>query len=301
MKLPWLKRRLSESTVIAVALVVAAGCARRVLCVAEGSFISTPHGSVAIESLRLGDALTVVSQDGSFHQGFVTAMLSSVTNEWIVLWVQGGGAPLRVTAPHQIRTPRGWRKAGTLVVGDSIVTHKGIRAIDSLIVVSGEVRVFDIDVEPHHAFIADGVIVHNKSIAEPPRPLRVDVIGNWSGVMDEGTSYAQLEVDSLVGVFAMTHWWGSSNNIMTTMYRIPSWRLDSFHLSMPLISVQNPSDTLELKGMAYDDRSGYIKHLDLSIVGRSSSRVYLYPDDVAMQTIDSARARLRRYREKGRN
>jgi len=74
------------------------------------------------------------------------------------------GRELRATRNHPVRTPEGWRPAGELSAGDLVVTVGGdataTTRVDTISEVSSEL-VFDIEVPETHAFVANGVVVHN--------------------------------------------------------------------------------------------------------------------------------------------
>lgn len=75
------------------------------------------------------------------------------------------GSTLRATDNHPIATPSGWRRAGTLAPGDEVTILVDATTVATSVVESisdlGAELVFDIEVPETHAFVADGVIVHN--------------------------------------------------------------------------------------------------------------------------------------------
>ena len=89
-----------------------------------------------------------------------------------------GGRTLRCSVDHAILTPDGWRKAGELAVGDTVLTADTLpRPIaaavpDPIVAVDddGEEMTYDLSVEgPWHNFLADGIVVHNSYNEESGR------------------------------------------------------------------------------------------------------------------------------------
>jgi len=85
------------------------------------------------------------------------------------------GKTFRCTPDHRIARPDGsWSEAGTLRVGDALVTNGTVMRRGGLVVVlpksseivdisdGGVVDVYDLSMEtPHHNFVVNGVVVHN--------------------------------------------------------------------------------------------------------------------------------------------
>jgi hypothetical protein len=92
------------------------------------------------------------------------------------------GTDLRATEWHPLATRKGWTKAGSLVVGQEVKVMHGWQAITSIHPDHGVVRVYDISIAPEANFIANGVIVHNKSVAASIAPSKFP--GTWTGVSD---------------------------------------------------------------------------------------------------------------------
>jgi hypothetical protein len=151
-------------------LFVGQGCG--LLCIAEGSSISTPTGHRLIEQLREGDAVHSVDvRTGVLVEARITAIRRSVRE---CMTLDMGGERLRCTPTHPIYDPdtdsyRGasdWVTSGATTVArvvDERVIHQ---AVTSVSVYAGLLEVFDLSVDgPHSNFIANGVVVHNKTPA----------------------------------------------------------------------------------------------------------------------------------------
>jgi hypothetical protein len=131
-------------------------------CVLEGELVDTPDGQRPIESLREGDRVLTSGPSGRREPGRIIARRESTARVWRELSLEGGSV-LRATAAHPVSTERGWFAAGKLSIGDRVHTRDGVRPISAIQERSGDVRVFDLSVEPNPTFFASGVLVHNKT------------------------------------------------------------------------------------------------------------------------------------------
>ncbi len=139
-------------------------------CVARGSRVWTPSGWRLIEELRVGDI--VLSYDpisGESFEGPVT-MTRAAKRETILVRI--GDAELAMTSDHPVYGPDEgvFANAGDWALGRRTrrwLLHEGrpvVTEVTSASIDGGVREVFDITVETaHHNFIAEGVLVHNKS------------------------------------------------------------------------------------------------------------------------------------------
>ncbi len=142
-------------------------------CVARGASVHVPGGRRRIEAIRVGDVVLAVDPETcTTHEGRVSAV-RSVERETLLLVFRGG--TLRLTSDHPVYCPRErvWAPAGDwgigarrhlLLVEDDETREVTVERAE----VRGEVReVFDLTVDhPLHNFVANGVLVHNKSPLE---------------------------------------------------------------------------------------------------------------------------------------
>ena len=145
------------------------GC--QFLCIAEGSLISTPTGRWRIEQLREGDEVySVDTRSGALVEVRVTAIRRGV-RECMSLELCGGER-LRCTPSHPIYHPDtdSYRVAGEWITHRPTTVARVVegrvigQAVTSVSAYAGLMEVFDLSVDgPHANFIADGVVVHNKS------------------------------------------------------------------------------------------------------------------------------------------
>ncbi len=210
-------------------LAISFGC-----CVKEGTLIDTPDGKVPVELIQVGQ--TVYSQDSAGRQveSRVTGVKKSLALSYLEIENESHGHPLCVTAWHPVKTPSGWTRAGSLSTGGSIQTKSGQHPIENIRLVPKICNVYDLSVEPHRNFIANGVVVHNKSIAAPAN--RDQIIDTWYAIYDraEQTSILryQFNEDGTV-MLERVYWYAGAEPRVTSIYR-GKWTLNRYTLSCEL-------------------------------------------------------------------
>lgn len=147
------------------------GCGPATSCVARGARVRTPKGERAIEDLAVGDEVLCVEPTTG---AVATARLVAVqraTRECVALRL--GDAALTLTSDHPVYCPDTgeWAPAGDWALGHRRhllrVEAAGVRvvAVQEVSTFDGLHEVFDLTVDhPLHNFVANGVLVHNKSI-----------------------------------------------------------------------------------------------------------------------------------------
>lgn len=128
-------------------------------CVAEGTAIATPAGSVAVEALEVGDEVWSWDLDrGERVTATVDEIRTGLRDD--TLWL---GELLRVTPEHPVYAGGAWIPAGAVDPSTPMMGPDGdaiaLRARPSA---AGAVRVFDLTVARPHNFFAGGLLVHNK-------------------------------------------------------------------------------------------------------------------------------------------
>lgn len=158
-------KRLLMGTALAGAL----GCGP-ILCVARGAKIRTPRGLRFIEDIAEGDdVLCADPEKGQLVAAKVTVVRGS-RRECVTLGL--GDIELTVTSDHPLYCPRTkeWAPAGDWALGKR--THLlrisderfAVVAVEQTLTYAGVHDVFDLTVDhPLHNFIANEVLVHNKS------------------------------------------------------------------------------------------------------------------------------------------
>ena len=158
-------------------------------CVLAGTAIETPGGPRLVETLRVGDAVLSVAGDGQRVEGVVVSVRRSVALRWKRVFLDGG-ATLDVTPPHPVATAAGWRAAGALAAGDVVRGAAGLTKVARVEDRVGLATVHDLSVEPGETFLAEGVLVHNKSTSK--RPPDIMAIGTLRSMIGAQAAYAQM-------------------------------------------------------------------------------------------------------------
>jgi predicted lipid-binding transport protein (Tim44 family) len=154
-------------------------------CLAEGTLVSTPDGSVAIERLKKGDAVWSVVH-GKLEKAEVQALTAVEPEEF--LEVSALGLRLEVTAEHLLMVGRGeYRLADRLSRGDTVYEMRNGRPNATQVLsvrrLAARRPAYNLLVSPGGTFVTDGLVVHNKGCFLPEsRILRSD--GTESAISD---------------------------------------------------------------------------------------------------------------------
>lgn len=129
-------------------------------CVAEDTEVDTPDGKRRIDGLQVGDEVASMVASGELSRSHITAKRAARVRSFLSLRFDDGGE-LRVTDLHPIALENEWRRAGELKVGDLVRRAAGLARIVSIEKKRAATTVYDLSVEPHRNFFANGVLVHN--------------------------------------------------------------------------------------------------------------------------------------------
>jgi hypothetical protein len=149
------------------------GCRMPTSCVVSGTAVRTPEGVRPIESLRTGDVILTLDEKNDLVRGRIVALSAAPARSWLRVTLQDG-TQVQVTDAHPLamhnKTDKSlsWAEARSVRVGDSLVTEHGAQTARKIERLHGLTTVFDLTVEPHESFLADGVLVHNKRKRGPP-------------------------------------------------------------------------------------------------------------------------------------
>jgi hypothetical protein len=142
-------------------------------CFVAGTQIATPAGTRPIETLRLGDIVLAYDE----HAGRVVPRPVTATfvhpDHPVGTLPLSDGRVLRITSNHPIYLPdqQRYADAGELKGDERLLTLTASTQTSSLIAgafqasATEPVTVYNITVEGEHNYFAEGVLVHNKSIA----------------------------------------------------------------------------------------------------------------------------------------
>ncbi len=158
--------KLVKQLGVTAALALGSSC-----CVAKGTLVRTPRGERRVEELQVGDEVTCVDPaSGAQHVARISQVRTS-RRECVAL--EAAGARLVCTSDHPVYDPATgtYADAGDWVLARRrqvlCVASEGAKAVVEVQDRSfdaGVHQVFDLTVDhPLHNFVADGVLVHNKT------------------------------------------------------------------------------------------------------------------------------------------
>lgn len=146
------------------------------LCVARGTWVRTPHGKRRVEDLVVDDEVVAVDPDSGALVPTRLVAVRSAKRECVQLTVAGRALTLTSDHPVYCPTSKGWHPAGDWALGKRTallhVSDEGttqVLPVTQVQLVAAVHDVFDLTVAHDlHNFVADGVLVHNKSPARMP-------------------------------------------------------------------------------------------------------------------------------------
>lgn len=129
-------------------------------CFRAGTLISTPNGNIPIDRLKEGDEVWSFDESGAILKSKVAK--THFHERDTILRVDFWGGFFHITPNHWVLNQfYAFVEMGTLKVEDALVDFKNhLRPIKAIEVI-GEEPVYNLTVEPHHTYIADGIRVHN--------------------------------------------------------------------------------------------------------------------------------------------
>ncbi len=130
-------------------------------CFLKGTPILMADGSFRpIEKVKVGDnVLAFDEESGELKPDKVTEFFEHTTEKYLII-----NGRLKVTDNHPVYSNGKWVEAGELKVGDKLVSAKGeAETITSIKEVKRKAKVYNLEVNPYHTYIAGGIVVHNKT------------------------------------------------------------------------------------------------------------------------------------------
>lgn len=138
-------------------------------CVAAGTFIATPDGPRAIETLQVGDAVWSW-QNG--RQVSATVQAFYAVEPVTFIEVVAGGHTLRVTPEHPVQTAPGEFVRAEQLPGSAVLFTSGSRApLTSIRRLPADRPAYNLLVSPGGVFFANNLLVHNKGCFLPDTPV----------------------------------------------------------------------------------------------------------------------------------
>lgn len=143
-------------------------------CFAGSTYITMSDGNrKAIKDIHVGDKVLSVDQKNHFEDSIVTKTFKRKVNKILLIttqsqnegWNQKNDTKTYVTHEHpfQVISNSGyrWVKADQLRINDIIdaeYVNERVIAIEEL---SGHYEVYNFEADPHHTYVANGMVVHN--------------------------------------------------------------------------------------------------------------------------------------------
>ena len=138
-------------------------------CFLAGTEISLADGSTKpIESIEAGDVVMAWDmKSGELKPDPVRAVQDPrEVDSYLIL-----NDRLRVTASHPMLSDGEWVKAGDLKVGDHLTAADGsVVTVATIEKVPGPVTVYNFEVNPYGTYVANGIVVHNRSSIKDGTP-----------------------------------------------------------------------------------------------------------------------------------
>jgi len=127
--------------------------------------ILTPAGHRELGDIEPGDTVFSVDSAGQIVRATVTHKKSYAPSSITRIVLTGEVCDLRTTAHHSFMTDAGWRRAGQLEPGDTLIQVDAcgasrLQRIQSIALEDPE-PVFNLHTTGPHNFIVEGVLAHN--------------------------------------------------------------------------------------------------------------------------------------------
>ena len=138
-------------------------------CFLAGTPILLANGkTLPIERIKIGDLVLAFDEaTKSLKKDKVKKFFVHQTNQYLII-----NGRLKVTTNHPTYSKGKWIEIGKLKVGDELRDAQGkALPITSIQRIKEKVTVYNLEVNPYHTYIADGIVVHNKGGAPGCPPV----------------------------------------------------------------------------------------------------------------------------------
>jgi predicted lipid-binding transport protein (Tim44 family) len=169
-------------------------------CFPAGTEIATMTGAVPIEKVKQGDKVLAFSND-RLVQVKVNAFIEKKDR---LLKIRTNKGNLTATPEHPLLTRFDFTEARNLRKGDFVaVLEDGRRAWAKITSIKpgGTAKVYNLEVDPPHTFIADGFIVHNKGGSFSSGYSGGSSYGGYYGSRRRSRGVLDLIFLAIVGIF----------------------------------------------------------------------------------------------------
>jgi len=129
-------------------------------CFLAGTPILLVDGSFKpIEQVKVGDRIMAFDEKTrSLKPGTVSKLFQHDADAYLII-----NQHLKVTGNHPVYSKGKWVEIGRLKIGDTLMNARGKpEPIASIQQVTEPVKVYNLEVNPYHTYIAGGIVVHNK-------------------------------------------------------------------------------------------------------------------------------------------
>lgn len=136
-------------------------------CFLQGTPILMSDGTFKpIEKVKVGDRVMAFDEKTKeLKIDKVKKVFRHQASEYLIV-----NKDLKVTDNHPVYSNGKWKEMGSLKVGDSLVKSDGSSLnITSITQVWHKTKVYNLEVNPYHTYVAGGIVVHNK--AAPPKAV----------------------------------------------------------------------------------------------------------------------------------
>ena len=129
-------------------------------CFLAGTDVETLNGTQPIESVQTGDS--VMSIDFKKKDKVTSKVTETFVHKNIDKYLIINDK-IKTTPNHPFYSNGEWKEIGKLSIGDKILHSDGMEhTIESIEQVNEPVMVYNIEVDKHHNYFAEGYLVHNK-------------------------------------------------------------------------------------------------------------------------------------------
>jgi beta propeller repeat protein len=128
------------------------------------------HKQKPIEAVKVGDkVLAFDEKTKKLKKDRVKEVFHHVADEYLVV-----NGYLKVTKDHPVYSNGKWIEIGKLKIGDNLFNQNGkAELIKSIEIIKEKADVYNIEVNPYHTYIAGGIVVHNKTAPQQPKPVAI--------------------------------------------------------------------------------------------------------------------------------
>jgi len=137
-------------------------------CFLGGTPILMSDGSTKpIEEVKVGDKILAFDEETKeLKEDSVKLFFEHDAQEYLVV-----NGSIKATVNHPVYSDGKWMELGQLKIGDNLLSGEGRPVkITDIKLVKEPVKVYNLEVNPYHTYIAGGIVAHNKRLYIPVPP-----------------------------------------------------------------------------------------------------------------------------------